>query len=397
MALNNRIYKYTCDTCNRSIERIANPSRPDPLCCVITDQCSGKLTLVNTRFGLRPTNTPTVIGLVDRIKRGESRTIALSGSPLDRVNLSSFSGSNGLTAAILQSTDTFSERVYFIIENGVQKVIARTALAELQPSNVTITAVLFELTPAALEYKRYTYVRAERVVYVQGKDDSASQSQLAFDDISNVRVFVNGTLLQSNLYDKTVQGTITFTPELEEPSLLIEVFVYKSLTQFFSEADAIKLDFTALSQYDPIRTGGAWGDASRVSQYTPLYCHDISALDTSRAYGLIRFEAIDENGALVIIDPQGYFLLATPPYAFQDKKLTAVIPVSTLTSEGFPLSFTVNGETGEINAVIDGETLMPLARPLAVTILDTITTPRETTSVSLIVPRKEKSFIIGPA
>ena len=298
---------------------------------------------------------------------------------------------------MLQSVDAPSERVYFVNENGVNKVLDRTPLAALLPANVTISAVLFELTPPALEYKRHTYVRTERCVYVQGKDDSAAQNQLAFDVSSNVRVFVNGLLLSPDAYDKTVQGTITFTPELNELSLLIEVFVYKSLTQFFTEDAAIRLDFSIMPQYDPLRIEGAWGDAQRASQYTPLYCVDTTALDRSRAYGLVRFEARDETDTLVAIDAQGYFLLASPPYAFQDKRLTAVVPVTALTAEGFSLSFAINGETGETNAVIDGETLQPLVRPLALTILDTIKTSREADKVGLIVTREEKTFIIGPA
>lgn len=397
MALNNRIYKYTCDVCRRSIERLADPTRPDPLRCVITDQCSGKLTLASTRFGLRPANTPTVVGLLDRVKRGTSRALVTAVAPLDRVNLASFASSNGLTAAVLQSADTVSERLYFVTENGAQRVLERTSLAALTPSQAKVTAVLFELTPPALEYKRYTYVRAERCIYVQGKDDSATQSPLAFDDASNVRVFVNGELLQSSLYDKTVQGTITFTPELENPSLLIEVFVYKSLTQFFTEEQAIRLDFTTLPQLDAARANSAWGDAAKVAQYTPLYCADVSALDQAKTYGLVRFEAVDETAATVTVDAVGYFLLATPPYAFQDKLLTAVVPLASLTAEGFPLSFDVNGETGETNAVIDGNTLLPLARALTVTTLDSMTSARETETVSLIVTRKAKTFILGPA
>jgi hypothetical protein len=276
-------------------------------------------------------------------------------------------------------------------------VLDRTPLADRTPDQVTVTAVFFELTPAALEYKRYTYLRAERCVYVEGKDDSATQSQLAFDPEATVRVLVNGALLSSSLYDKTVQGRITFTPELEDLSLLIEVFVYKSLTQFFTEDDAIKLDFVSLPQNSAVRTGCAWGDSERVMEYTPLYCADVSALDRSRTYGLVRFEAIDEAAASVVIDPLGYFLLAAPPYAFQDKRLASVVPLTALTSEGFPISFAVSGETGETNAVIDGETLLPLARPLTVTTLSTIATDREAETVSLVIPRKEKTFIIGPA
>lgn len=396
MALNNRIYKYTCDICNRSIERFADPARPDPLRCVITDNCNGKLKLTNTRFGLRPLSTPTVVGLLDRAKRGTPKSSLATSPPLDRINLSSFSGSNGLTLAVLKSIDTIAEREYVVFENGVPKTLARTSLAALLPSDVTITAVLFELTPAALEYKRYTYVRTERCVYVQGKDDSAAQGQLTFDSLSNVRVFVNGKLVSSSTYDKA-NNTITFTPELEEPSLLIEVFVYKSLSQFFSEDQAIRLSFTALSQYDSMRSGSAWGDVSRVDQFIPLYCPDVSALDKSRSYGLVRLEATDETSTLIsAIDQQGYFLLAAPPYAFQDKRLTAVVPITAFTSEGYPLSFNVNSETGDTNAVVDGETLSPLSRPLAFSTVNT-NTPSSTDTVGLVVARKEKTFIIGPA
>lgn len=396
MALNNRIYKYKCDVCNRSIERVADPARPDPLGCVITDQCSGKLTLVNTRFGLRPINTPTVVGLLDRVKRGAPRTTVTAAKALDRVNLSTFSGSGGLTVAMLKSVETVSERVYYVTEDSNQRVLARTPLIAALPVGITVTAVLFELTPAALEYKRYTYVRAERCIYVEGKDDSAAQNPLAFDDASNVRVLVNGALLQSSLYDKTVHGTITFTPELEDASLLIEVFVYKSLTQFFSDEQAIRLQFTMPPQYDAARTGSAWGDAARAGEYAPLHCADISALDVSRSYGLVRFETVDETAAPVVIDPQGHFLLASPPYAFQDKRLTAVVPLAAFTSEGFPLGFAVNSETGSVNAVVDGETLTPLTRPLIVGVLDTLTTTREAETVGLVVAHNEKKFILGP-
>lgn len=398
MALNNRIYKYTCDVCKRSIERLADPTRPDPLRCVITDQCEGKLSLTGTRFGLRPSTVPTVIGLLDRVKRGTVKDATVTAKALDRVSISSFNGSNGLTLGVLQSVETLTERLFFVYENGVQRVLERIPLTEsLAPSFAAVTASLFELTPAALEYKRYTYNRTERCVFVQGRDDSAAQALLAFNDTSNVRVFVNGELLSSTLYDKTVAGTITFTPELEEPSLLIEIFVYKSLTQFYTDDQAIKLKFISLAQYDPLRTACAWGDAAKASKYVPLYCADISALDRSKTYGLVKLEAVDEAAAPVTVDADGCFFLANPPYAFQDKRLTATVPLAALISEGFSISFTVDEETGSTFAVVDGETLSPLSRALNITTLSSsLSSTQAAETVSLVVPRNERSFIIGP-
>lgn len=396
MALNNRIYKYTCDVCARSVERLADPTRPDPLRCVITDQCAGKLSLTSSRFGLRPVNTPTVIGLLDRVKRGASRTVTELAEPLDKVNLTSFSGSNGLTLGLLKVTAS-SDNAYYVSEaGGGARVLARSPLTVDLPSNVAVTAVLFELTPAALEYKRYTYVREERCVNVQGKDNSAAQALLAFDSTSNLRVFINGALLPSDRYDKTVSGVITFIPELEQPSLLIEVFVYKSLTQFFDDDEALRLDFVSLSEVAPEREGCAWGDAARVGAYVPLYCADVSALDSSRTYGLVRLEAVDEDDVAFTVEPNGVILLAGPPYAFQDKKLTATVPLTAFTDEGFPLGFSINGETGETNAVVDGETLQPLARPLTVQALSSPASAQATETVGLLVTKNERSFILGP-
>ena len=256
MALNNRIYKYTCDTCNRSIERLADPTRPDPLRCVITDQCAGKLSLTGTRFGLRPVNTPTVIGLLDRVKRGTDRTATALAKPLDKVSLASFSG-GGLTLALVKSKVVGVQRLFYINDiDNFERVLARVSTSLTQPAELSVTAVLFELTPSALEYKRYTYVRADSCVYVQGKDDSASRSLLTFDSTSNVRVLVNGALLDSTLYTAT-SDTITFSPQLESPSLLIEVFVYKSLTQFFNEDQALRLTFSLLPTLDATRSTGA--------------------------------------------------------------------------------------------------------------------------------------------
>lgn len=396
MALNNRIYKYTCDVCARSVERLADPTRPDPLRCVITDQCTGKLSLTSSRFGLRPVNTPTVVGLLDRIKRGSSRVFEQLASPLDKVNLTSFNGSNGLTLGILSATDGVDRAYYVYDTDGNQRVLARSTLDVELPSNVTVTALLFELTPAALEYKRYTYVRTERCVNVQGKDNSAAQALLAFDETSNIRIFVNGALLPSDKYDKSVSGAITFTPELEEPSLLIEIFVYKSLTQFFDPEDALRLDFVSLSAVALERSGCAWGDATRAGSFVPIYCPDVSALDDSRTYGLVSLEATDEDDVTFAVDPRGSFLLAAPPYAFQDKKLTAVVPLTAFTDEGFAFGFSINGETGETNAVVDGETLQPLARPLTLQALRSQTSTQATETVSLLVTKNERSFILGP-
>lgn len=399
MALNNRIYKYTCDVCDRSIERLADPTRPDPLRCVITDQCPGKLSLTNTRFGLRPVNTPTVIGLLDRIKRGANRQVAELAQPLDKVNLSTFTGSHGLSLAMLKiSEPSPGVQAYHVTVDDDELVLETNTIADPTPTTSKLTGVLFELTPQALEYKRYVYSRIERCVYVTGKDDSAAQALLTFDDTSNIRVYVNGRLLEASQYDKTQHGTISFTPELEEPTILIEIFVYKSLTQFFSDDEAVRLDFVALSSTDDLRSGGAWGDVRSVDGYAPLYCADISALDPTRTYGLVRFETVDPNTEeTVVIDPIGYLLLANPPYAFEDKRLTANVPVSALVSEGFTISFAINGETGESNVVIDGETLAPLARPLSVTKLDSITSTQGTETVGLLVGRNEKTFILGPA
>lgn len=397
MALNNRIYKYTCNVCSRSIERLANPTRPDPLRCVITDQCAGKLTLANTRFGLRPNNTPTVVGLLDRIKRGSSRVEPVATPGFDKVSLSSFAGSNGLSLALVQSTTSLTERVYYVNSEGSAKVLERTSLSTAQPTTLAVTAVLFELTPAALEYKRYTYNRIDRAIYVQGKDDSAAQGVLSFDSTSNVRVFANGVLLDSSLYDKSVSGTITFTPELENPSLLIEVFVYKSLSQFFTDDQAVRLTFTPLVPLAPERSACAWGDTALVAQYTPIFCADISALDRSKNYGLVRFEAIDENDVTITIDPTGFFMLADAPYAFQDKKLTAIVQLTSFTSEGFPLSFSIDSETGNTTAVVDGDTLAPLPRAMTISKISYVKSSQTAETVGLLASRNQKTFILGPA
>jgi hypothetical protein len=397
MALNNRIYKYTCDTCDRSIERLADPTRPDPLRCVITDQCAGKLSLAGTRFGLRPVNTPTVIGLLDRVKRGTARVAAAAEKPLDKVSLASFSG-GGLTLSLVRSKLSGSQRLFYINDSvGFERVLARCASDAVQPAALEVKAVLFELTPAALEYKRYTYSRTDSCVYVQGKDDSANRNLLTFDSTSNVRVLVNGALLDSTLYSAAA-GTITFSPQLEGPSLLIEVFVYKSLTQFFNEDQALKLAFSILPQLDATRSTGAWGNTLRVGAHTPLYCIDLGALDRTRTYGLVRFEAADENGTTYVISSTGSFLLARAPYAFEDKRLTATVPTTTLTAEGFSVSFAVNGETGSMELVIDGATLQPQARPLALTAMPAVAVSTQAADiVNLLVERNEKAFIIGPA
>lgn len=398
MALNNRIYKYTCDTCARSVERLADPTRPDPLRCVITDQCAGKLKLANTRFGLRPLNTPTVVGLLDRVKRGAPRGALATLTPLNKVNLSTFSSGNGLTLNIVQRAFVISgsvpQKLYYVNQGTTAHVLERTNGAAQQPSTLFVNALLFELTPAALEYKRYTYTRIERAVYVQGADNSSARASLSFDETSNVRVLVNGTLLDPTLYVKGINA-ITFTPELTAPSLLIEVFVYKSLLQFFGEAQAIKLSFKPLSPTDVQREAAVWGDVATVDQYTPLFCTDLAALDRSKTYGLVKLETVDENGTAVIIDPIGAFLLGAAPYAFQDKRLTAVVQLSAFTTGGFSIGFAVDPETGMTVPTVSGEALTPLARAMPVIKLDAIASSAGA-AISLLTPRTEKTFILGP-
>ena len=60
MTFNNRIYQYTCSVCKRNIEKLADPTRPDPVRCLITNKCTGILSLSRSRLGTRVKTTPTV-------------------------------------------------------------------------------------------------------------------------------------------------------------------------------------------------------------------------------------------------------------------------------------------------------------------------------------------------
>jgi len=291
MPSNNRIYTYSCDTCKRSVERIANTKRPDPLRCIITDQCEGRLSLTGSKLGLRPKNTKPVAGLADRQQRGFPQPSLSRITDIDPVSIAS-SSENHLSLSILRRrVDAFGVVFFLNDETGSERVLERRPVT-FQPIPLTSSVNLnfYPLSTADLSFKQYTYVRQGRAVSVSGRDDSVQRSELKFTNDDIIRVFVNGERIDSIIIGN---NEITFNPQVEATTILIEVFVYKPVN--IIDQNLITVSASALSVNSNLRSINTWGDVEQVNGRHILYATDVGVLDESKLYILGSITATDEN------------------------------------------------------------------------------------------------------
>jgi hypothetical protein len=370
----NKIGIYECDTCKRTIEQLTDGRRPDPVYCVITNRCRGKLTLKNTRMGTQPKLVAPVLGLADWVKRGTVAEVQPETIVQAQASISSFGGLGGLVIAAMRERTAGYARTFFVRDIvGDERDVETVFTIEPLPKSTVINAYLYELTPAVLEYKQYTYNFSTSALTVEGQDDSPAQRMLRFSTSNTVKVLVNGVQLGVDEFDRTTDNRITLTPQINDANIVIDVFVYNDLSVGIDEANLIQIQFEALAsntvENTAIRNSTAWGDVKAIidTQGTNLlyYCSDITVLDTTKSYAVAYFEAATAMGASYRLDPAHVVvLLSSPPYAFNDKQLNRHLQGDKLINN--VLKFIQNETTGVFDLSVAEELIAKSFEPIQV-------------------------------
>lgn len=410
MGTANKVYVYQCDTCRRTVDLLNDGKHPDPVRCIITDKCRGRLSLTATRIG-QPRLTPPVVGLDDRIKRGSVISEAVAQPTKVPVNLLTFGGVGGLTLAALTMT-TDSLATTFTATNVAGETVTVEALppTAFLPEDAVVTAIAFELTPEVLDFRHYMFTYTGSAATIEGQDSTPDRNLLRFNALSSkLRVYVNGIELPTTAYDRTVNDIITLTPTLVDSMLIIDVYVYKDVTLSFNEDAAVRLDFIALGATSSTdlaqRDTGSWGNVTEVelpdgSQRALLYCIDISGLDEHKSYGIARFDTTDADGNVQTLRASDLTLLfAEAPYAFSDKVTLKYLPCSTLVDDHAVLFFAVNEANGHSELSIEDSSVVKTFEPIKITgrVVAQLADPaaQETTPQRRHVAPKK--YVLGPS
>lgn len=356
---------FQCDVCKRQIELENNSERPDPRRCIITNKCTGHLLRVagrNSRSELFP---PVVIGLQDYIQRGSNLAQRAVLQPVETANL--LTADDQMTmGGVLKREFPVSSGNYFWAASDSDDVVvdleATTLAADVPTSAVKIRIQLFELTPSILNYRQYTYNRGTGIQAVRGSDDTPDHRVLRFVTTDRVEVFVNGIQLTETQFDRTVDDVVTFTPLLTDSSNVIQAFVFQDIDVLISNATLIPINFSVLNP-DVLadieqRSVNAWGDvlsvAPIVSTRMLMFSENLGDLTPGKQYGVAR---VDLVGPLIPAGTEAKasdlrIVLATDPFAFEDKNLYSTISLFTLIDEDAALQFTQDISSGKLSLTV---------------------------------------------
>lgn len=407
MSSGNKVYKYRCSICQREVEQVSDNRRPDPLRCVITDQCRGILEPQGSRRGDRARLTTPQADLADRVARGS--TFEINPAPADPVliGMTTFGSFNGLTIAGPKRETFAGEAIYSVVATtGLPYELERRPDSTLYPTNSQIDMLVYELTAAVLSSQKYTYLFNSIAQLIEGVDDSKERRLMRFSETDNLTVIVNGVQLSPADYDRTENDTIRLVPGIVASEITIEVYVFKDRSQLIDEAKLIRLECKPLSETNEaelaFRADCAWGDVARLS--TPdgesrslLYCTDLSKLEERKTYGVARFEAQDDDGARIAIHPtQVWMLLSDAPHSFVDRRLDEVINGYDLVQQQFSFTYDLSEATGVQVPVASASALSLLATRLA-PVAEARVSPVSTEGVERAYVKRAEAYIIGPA
>ena len=370
-----KINIYTCDTCKRSLERLADGRRPDPVYCIITDKCRGKMSLTSTRSGLQPKLTKHVGGLSDWVQRGSTPEQPATIIKPQYASISSFSGGGGLTVAAIRYKDVGSVRTFFAnCTDGTKFTLETRTIANRMPISSSITAVLYELTPEVLVYRHYSYAFHSAAAVLEGQDDSAAQAALRFTAENVIKVYANGIELPAEAFDRTVDNKITLTPQIIDTNIIIDVFVYNDIRTAFDPANAINLEFKALNPSKAadlsVRNACGWGNVVDINDKhgaaVLYFCTDIAALDTSKSYGVAYFNVTSAADVTKTIAPSELtILISSQPHAFNDKQLTRYLTGTSLFDNGV-LSLKQSETTGIYELSVTEDLITKVFVPISI-------------------------------
>jgi hypothetical protein len=285
---------FTCNICNRQIEKIVHPRHATINKCVITHKCAGTLVKISesdsqTMLGASPDAT-----LVNWVARGS----ALSNK--------------NLVIAEPIAIDSGMDRLTIALEShniGLQQTVEMTFDVQQQTNN---------------QYVEYLYNRLYTVQAVSGQDDSSKKIALRFINGSSpdqVTVYVNGVVLDAARYDRTVLGRLTFTPALSDDSNQIRVVVHKQVVTASIVVEFARNTFSTFAVDDST----AWSNVNQVSINEKDYI-----VFTSKS-----LLSVANNAKLVLTSisaSAGYVLLAAEPYTHFDRDILNAVNIQSLIS-----------------------------------------------------------------
>jgi len=318
--LNNYII-YQCSVCKRQTEIKNDSRRPDPVRCIITYKCRGRLSRVGTSNGKKFLITPPVAGLQDYIQRGtviseptatiENPSITLDTSALGMFTIACLTRTE-LTGAPPTGTHAFS-----ILDASSTPFVVDVLEADNEQLGLGIEVLmnLFPISPSLIQSTAYTYLVSGVVQVIEGPDDSPSAIVLLFNSANTLAVYVNGVLLDPSFYDRTVDNRITLTPAIYESNNVIQIIVYNDLTPTI-HSDVNVLITLSFKMLDPTivadaeyLSNSAWGDHEAViipgltlrpgelvaGQRYLMHCVDLSPLSQDTSYGIASLQGVSSS------------------------------------------------------------------------------------------------------
>jgi len=339
MSTLNKYIIFQCDTCKRQTELQISGQRVDPIRCIITYKCRGKLSRIGESSGKKFLFTPPVSGLQDYIQRGTVINPALVLPTDPSVSLNTSGGAGMLSMAILKrtaDTPSIGSHQFSILDPTGSQIIVDTQVdAVALPQNVKILLNIFPISPSVLQSTLYTYLKTGEVNVISGADNSPDANTLRFDATNNISVYSNGIELSPSAYIVSIPDqSITFTPTIYEQNNVIEIIVYNDLAANVSQSSIIALEFDTLN---PSVNGVsfpfisdvaflnecAWGDyyAANIPgvgiRYL-MHCTNLSTLLKDISYGIDSITVITGSpiAATSMVDGTTYTIstLGTTPW-----------------------------------------------------------------------------------
>lgn len=406
MSSGTKVYKYRCNTCQRTVEQVSDNRRPDPLRCVITQECKGLLELQGSRRGDRARLTTPETDLADRIPRGS--TFEFTAAPADPVlvPMVTFPNTNGLTIAGPRRTVVGAQAVYSILDtDGNLFELETRNINTLWPTTSRIDILVYEITAAVLSSQRYTFTFNSIAQLVEGIDDSKEARLMRFGPTDQLKVLVNGVELEDSQYDRSQDNVIRLTPGVVASEVTVEVYVFKDRLANVPADKLIRLTCkplsTTIAEDLAFRQECAWGDVGRIQtngiDRSLLYCTDTSGLEERKTYTVAYFEAFNSDGGSRQIDPDEiWLLLSDAPHSFVDKRLDEVIKGGALVQQKFSFTYDLSEATGNLVPVTDASAVTLLQQRLAPR-AEARVTPASTEGAERAYTKRAEAFIIGPA
>lgn len=328
----NKFIIFQCDTCKRLKELKIDGNRVDPIRCIITNKCRGKLSRVGQSSVKKFLLTPPAPGLQDYIQRGTviSAPIIAGNEP----NIPLNSGDGIISLAILTRTELTGApptgtHVFSVLGTDSVPILVSAPMADYQTlaSNVKILLNVFPISSDALQHTNYNYLKTGAVFSISGPDDSPNPSSLRFSSSNKIKIFINGIELSPTAYTISIPNqSVTFTPSIFESNNIIDVVVYNDLKANISLANIISLEFYILDPTkkipDPaanlqiadftLLSSSSWGNFNSVNipnigTRFLMHCGDLSALVNDTSYGVNDIQIV----VGIEMVPAGSFVIGT--------------------------------------------------------------------------------------